>query len=428
MATAASLVTGSGDSHQTRELTPAQIDIIKSTVPVLAEHGNTITTTFYQTIIKENPDLNSIFNKANQSNGAQPRALAASIHAYAANIDNLPALAAAVELIVNKHASLHVQPAHYAVVWAYLSRAMAEVLGAALTPDVAAAWEVAYWQLADLLIATERKLYGEARGWTDWQPFRIARKVRESDAITSFYLEPADGGAKPLPSYKPGQYISIRTEVPALGGMKQPRQYSLSDAPNGEYYRISIKRESGAVPGHPGYVSNTMHAERDKGDVIEVSHPRGEFFLDLNKDAESPVVLLSAGVGITAVTSMFNALLKQDSARPITFGHGSRTSSLRAFTKDLEDAAAKHENVRLVLFTKNVDDSDREGVGYHQIGRLVVSKLAKEADLHVNNPKTQYFLCGPDQFMAQVGEDLQAMGVDEGRILAERFAPTLGSG
>jgi nitric oxide dioxygenase len=112
------------------------------------------------------------------------------------------------------------------------------------------------------MIAREGTLYKESQNWTNWRQFRVARKVRESDEITSFYLRPVDG--KPLPSYKPGQYISVRVDVPR-SKYPQARQNSLSDAPRSDYYRIGVKKESGLNPWapcakrHPGYVSNVSH-------------------------------------------------------------------------------------------------------------------------------------------------------------------------
>ena len=229
-------------------LTREQVQIIRSTVPVLQEHGNAITTLFYATLLEERPELNNVFNQANQASGQQPASLAGALYAYASHIDDLGVLSPAIEMICNKHVSLQVQPEHYGVVGEYLLRAMGEVLGSALTKDILEAWEAAYWQLANLMIKRENDLRQEADDWTDWRDFRIADKITESSEITSFYLEPVDG--QRLPSFRPGQYISIGTHIEKLGYF-QPRQYSLSDAPNPVSYRISVKRESGTNRNEP---------------------------------------------------------------------------------------------------------------------------------------------------------------------------------
>jgi nitric oxide dioxygenase len=190
-------------------LTAEQKELIKASVPALKEHGVEVTKIFYNNMLSENPCLKDIFNSANQVHHHQPRALAASVLAYAANIDNLSALGGAVNLIASKHASLYVRPEQYAIVGKYLLAAMKEVLGDALTPELLEAWKVAYGDLADIFIKAEDNLYKHAHGWTDWREFRIARKVEESSEVTSFYLEPVDEHVKPLPPFLPGQVRTL---------------------------------------------------------------------------------------------------------------------------------------------------------------------------------------------------------------------------
>lgn len=222
-------------------LTPEQVKIIKATVPILVEHGTTITTKFYKDMLTAHPELNNVFNNAHQISGHQPRALAMALFAYATHIDDLGALGPAVELICHKHASLYIRPEQYDIVGKYLLQTMGELLGDAFTPAIRDSWAAAYAQLAKIMIDREEQLYQASEGWRDWRDLKIQKKVPESDEITSFYLVPVDGGK--LPTFLPGQYISIRTEVPDLHYL-QARQYSLSDAPGKDYYRISVKRVS----------------------------------------------------------------------------------------------------------------------------------------------------------------------------------------
>jgi len=343
-------------------LTSSQKSIIKATVPVLAEHGLTITKLFYKNLLQEIPSLNDVFNTANQANGAQPGALAYSLHAYAKNIDNLTALSAFIERVNQKHASLYVRPEQYQVVGKYLLAAMGDVLGDALTPEILDAWTAAYWQLANLMITREAEIYSQEATWSDWRPFRIVRKVHETADITSFYLAPIDG--KRLPMYHPGQYISVQVDVESLK-YSQARQYSLSQAARveGDSYRISVKREKGLsataakadgqdaedIQARPGYVSNVLHDHKDVGDVVQVSHPAGEFYLEPTSggsDVESanyvpdhPVVLISAGVGITPMMAMLGAMLcttAQERAKGYAETNASmaKTVSICPFTSD----------------------------------------------------------------------------------------------
>ncbi|OJD40517.1 flavohemoprotein [Diplodia corticola] len=411
-------------------LTPEQAKIIKATVPILAQHGNTITTRFYANVLRENPDLNNIFSNTHQVTGHQPRALAMSLYAYASNIDDLGVLSPAVELICQKHASLYIQPEHYSVVGTYLLAAMKEILGDALTPDIHDAWAAAYWQLADIMIGKEAELYKQADGWTDWRDFRIARKEPESSEITSFYLAPVDG--KPLPAFLPGQYISIQAHVAGLE-FKQARQYSLSDAPNAAHYRISVKREPG-VDGvaHPGYVSNVLHADKREGDVLRVSHPYGDFFCDAAAlpAADSPVVLLAAGVGLTALMSILNTLTSSTSTtdqpsrprRPISWIHAARTTRARAFAPHVRRLAAANPNLRAVSFVSRPDEAaDVPGRDYDAVGRLELGRLDAERDLFVADGRTRYYVCGPERFMVDMQKGLRALGVDEERVHLELF-------
>lgn len=406
-------------------LTPSQIQTIKSTAPLLRTHGHQITTSFYSTLLTAHPNLNSTFNRANQSNNHQATALATALYAYATHIDDLGALSPAVEKICHKHASLYIRPEQYAVVGEYLLRAMGEVLGEGMTEEVRGAWEAAYWQLARILIGREEELYASAEEWRDWRDFRIVGKERESSVITSFYLEPVDG--ETLPGFLPGQYISVRTHVERLG-YAQPRQYSLSDAPNGRYYRISVKKEEGLDPEepqnvkHPGYVSNILHDEREVGGVLQVSHPYGEFFLDPEKAQDKPVVLLSAGVGLTPMVSMVNTLAARGAEQPISFVHGSRSSATRAFHPHLTNLASRCDNMRYTTFVKEpglVVDGESTECTFKD--RLDLRKLDKSSDLFLDNNATQYFVCGPESFMTNVEVGLLDLGVERDRVHLEVF-------
>lgn len=408
-------------------LTPTQVQIIKATVPVLAQHGEAITTKFYADLLEANPELKNVFNNTHQATGRQPRALAGALYAYAANIDNLGALSPAVELICHKHASLYVTPAQYGAVGHHLLETMRTVLGQAATQDILDAWSAAYWQLANLMISKENAMLKETNGWDDWKDLKITRKVRESEEITSFYLEPVDSNLK-LPMYKPGQYISINMFVEELdGGVWQARQYSLSDAPGKKYLRISVKREPGIQVGepkdmaNPGYVSNLLHDTKEEGDTVRVSHPFGDFFFEEEEeDKDTPVVLISAGVGLTCLTSILNTLGENKSSRTVSWIQGARNSDMRAFKKDIDRLAADNENIHAVYFSSNPKDGEVEGRDYNIEGRVDLDKVSK-ATLFVDHDKALYFTCGPTQFMLDVESKLKSYGVPAKRIKMELF-------
>ncbi|PSN60928.1 flavohemo protein [Corynespora cassiicola Philippines] len=408
-------------------LTSTQVATIKATVPVLAEHGVAITTKFYRDMLEAHPELKNVFNNTHQVTGHQPQALAGALYAYASNIDHLGNLGPAVELICHKHASLYIRPEQYDIVGTNLLKTLKEVLGDAATPDIMEAWGAAYWQLADIMIGREAQLYDEASNWGDWRDFRIANKEKESSEITSFYLEPVDADVK-LPRFKPGQYISVNVFVDELdGGVWQARQYSLSDSPGKGHLRISVKREPSIEIGeaksmsHPGYLSNILHDRKSVGDVVRVSHPFGDFFFEeKGTDEDSPIVFISAGVGLTCLMSILNALAEQRSARPITWIHGARHSGVRAFKSHVDGLAASHSNLQRVYFDSEPREGEAEGIHYTLKGRIDLDKVSKEK-LFVQDDRTRYFICGPTQFMLDMEARLKSYGVSGERVHMELF-------
>ena len=169
-------------------LSEKTIQIVKSTAPILEEHGETLTRHFYKRMFSHNPEVLPFFNPANQVEGSQQKALAGAICAYAGNIDNLDVLGGAVELIAQKHASLQVKPEHYPIVGQNLLESIKEVLGEGATDEVIEAWAEAYGFLADILIGREAQIYAGHEavpdGWGGFKNFRVVRKEKESTNIT----------------------------------------------------------------------------------------------------------------------------------------------------------------------------------------------------------------------------------------------------
>ena len=387
-------------------LTPEQRAIVQSTVPLLESGGEALTTHFYKILLAEHPEVRPFFNQANQASGDQPRALANGVLMYARHIDKLEQLGGLVTQIIQKHVSLQIQPEHYPVVGACLLRAIREVLGAEIaTETVIAAWGAAYGQLADILIGAEEKIYADTAaapgGWRGARAFRVVRKEAESREITSFYLEPQDGGA--LAEFVPGQYIGLRLMV---NGQEIRRNYSLSAAPNGVDYRISVKREAG------GLASNHLHDQVQVGDVLDVFPPAGEFVLAAG---ERPVVLISGGVGITPTLAMLDAALQ--GTRPVHFIHCARNRHVHAFRHAIEARLAKHPQLqRFYAYDEHSGSEDAP----HAVGHLESQQLAQW--LPASRDVDAYFL-GPKPFMRQVKKQLRALGVPEAQTRYEFFGP-----
>jgi len=399
-------------------MTTEQKNFITATVPVLKENGVLLTKYFYNRMLTQNTELKNVFNMGNQQSGKQQTALAMAVLAYAEHIADPSVLMPVVNRIGHKHISLDIRPEHYLIVGRHLIASIQEVLGEAATPGIVDAWTAAYQQLATLMSGHEAVLYEQqtvrSNGWTGWRPFRIERKETASIEITSFYLYPADGGKVAL--HLPGQYISLRTFLPELS-LKQARQYSISSAPNEDYYRISVKRESGQAPDTDGMISNYLHHVLQAGDLVDVTAPAGSFILPEVIDA--PVTLISGGVGLTPLMSMLQSLVGRDHPHPVTWLHGCRGEKVHAFKKELDLIAAENTQVTQHIFYDTATPEHVAGGIYK--GYLDISKLE---DMH-HLPGARYFICGPSKFIEKHHRDLLAAGIAKDNIFFEEFGPQL---
>ncbi|GJE89079.1 flavohemoglobin [Phanerochaete sordida] len=409
-------------------LTEAQKKLVKSTAPVLEQHGGAITKLFYKQMLEHYPELRNVFNHSKQQRGDQAEALARAVYAYAAYIDDLTPILPVVERICNKHASLHITPEQYTIVGTELLAAITQVLGAdVFKGELYDAWYAAYWQLAHILFNREAELY-RASAWEGFKEFVVEKRVSEADDVTSFYFAPKDG--KPLPAHRPGQYICVQKFIQELG-FNQSRQYSLSDAPHTEHFRISVKRDrgvratdpaTGAVDasqaGQLGWMSNFLHDKVQAGDTVEVSAPFGDFFLD---DSSAPVVLVSAGVGVTPLAAMLHTLLEAPAPRPVSWVQVVRSHAAHPLADEVQRLLAlRPEGVRRAVFYSAPAAGDLQGAQYDFAGRFELARVPADV-LRLDEPAAHYYVCGPEAFMATVIRDLKARGVGTDRLHAEVF-------
>ncbi|QZN73504.1 NO-inducible flavohemoprotein [Paenibacillus sp. DR312] len=394
------------------------IRVIKSTVPVLEVHGEAITRHFYETMFAAHPELLNIFNHANQKQGRQQAALANMVYTAALHIDNLSSILPAVRQVAHKHRSLGIVPEQYAIVGTYLLQAIKDVLGDAATDEIITAWGEAYNVIAGAFIGIEQDMYTKAEnqtgGWEGFRTFKVAKKVQESEIITSFYLVPDNG--QPIASYEPGQYISIKIQ-PEAQSFTQIRQYSLSDPPGKPYYRISVKRELGGLECPDGVVSTYLHDHIEEGSLVELSAPAGDF--TLIADDKRPVVLLSGGVGLTPMISILDTLVNLNENRPITFLHASPNGQFHAFRDHVNSLAERNQGVKAYYCYTQPEDSDRENEYFHKEGYMDATWLRQVID----ELDATYYLCGPVSFMQAVYTELQALGVTADNIHYEFFGP-----
>ncbi|ONG56087.1 nitric oxide dioxygenase [Pseudoroseomonas deserti] len=390
-------------------LTLQTITTVKATVPALEAHGLDITRCMYARLFQD-PAMRDLFNQSHHGEtGSQPKALANAVLAYARNIDNLGALTGAVERIAQKHVGLNILPEHYPAVAEALLGAIQDVLGAAATPEILAAWGEAYWFLANLLIGREQQLYqaqaSAPGGWSGWRDFAVVDRIRESEVITSFILKPVDGGT--VLRHRPGQYLTFWLELPGRPPLK--RNYSISSGPGDAAYRISVKREP------QGAASGWLHDTVEKGAVLKVAAPAGDFFLP---DAPPrPVVLLSGGVGQTPFLSMLQAAAAQPAGPAVQFVHGTQSGATHALGAEARAlATASGGRIQVTTFYEGPRPQDR---GHDLEGRITPEWLAANTPL----AGADYYLCGPRDFLRGFVAALRRLGVPAAQIHHEFFGP-----
>lgn len=382
-------------------LTQDQEALIAATAPVVADHLGAITQRFYPLLFERYPQVKPLFNQAHQQDGGQPRALAAAVLAYVQLRHDREKVRETLATVVDKHVSLDIQPEHYPLVGECLMAAIGEVLGDAVTPEIAAAWEGVYEELAGLLIELEAHRYHEFErrpgGWRGPREFRIADTRQESAVIRSFVLEPVDGG--PVADHAPGQYIGVRL---TLDGEPLYRHYTLSALPDGQRYRISVKREP------QGRASRHLHDAMDVGDTLELLPPAGDLTLE---EGDEPLLLASGGVGQTPMLPMARQALAQ--GRRVVYLHAALDAEHHAFRDEVATLAAEHpQRLRAVSVHERGDAADHIG----RIDReLLASLLPQDA---------RCYFVGPQGFMTAMDRALAELGVPGERRHYEHFGPS----
>ncbi|MFF7392067.1 globin domain-containing protein [Streptomyces scabiei] len=389
--------------------------VVRATLPVVGASLTTITEVFYRRLFEERPELlRHLFNRANQASGAQREALAGAVAAFATLLVERPDERpdAVLARIAHKHVSLGVTADQYPLVGRHLLGAVAEVLGDAVTPEIGAAWEEVYWLMANALIAIEARLYTEA-GVAEgevWRPLEIAERRQESADAVSLVLRRPDGRA--TPAFRPGQYVSVRVGLP--DGARQIRQYSLSTAPDHKTWRITVKREraaDGSVPD--GEVSSWLHAHAEVGDVLDVSLPAGDLVLP---EGDTPLLLASAGIGITPMLSMLDHLALTSSTRPVTVVHADRSPLDHVHRDEQADLVSRLTGADLHLWYEQ--DAHLSPNANVFTGRAALDHLTPA-------PDTTAYLCGPLPFMRAVRGELLAKGLRPAAVHYEVFGPDL---
>ena len=274
-------------------------------------------------------------------------------------------------------------------------------------------------RLSDLERRRGRRLVPAAAppAWPGYRPFEVCDKVRESDDVSSFSLRPTDGA--PLPTYRPGQYLTIRVGTPG-NGAAAVRSYSLSDSPGNNRYRLTVKRiAKGVADPAGGLVSNLLHTTVEIGDVIEAKAPAGLFTID-PAERHRPLVLIAGGIGITPILAMLNSIAEQGDERETWVFYGIRDPRDHLMRDHLEELAARHDHVHLHVAYSRPVHGNGNGIGPpHHTGRISIELLKKVLPASYYD----YYVCGPAAMMQSLVDGLQAWGVPDDRIHTEAFGP-----
>ncbi|BBZ72064.1 MOSC and FAD-binding oxidoreductase domain-containing protein [Mycobacterium paraseoulense] len=259
-------------------------------------------------------------------------------------------------------------------------------------PALSPGWQQSFREMLDSRQGSARQLPGAPRAWDGFRPLRVGAIRRESPQVMSIRLEADDHVALPAPL--PGQYLTVR--VPGAGTPAPLRSYSLSGDPAAGYYRISVKRES------RGLVSRWLHDHVEPGSVVEAAAPRGDFYLT---DGGGPVLLISAGIGITPVLAMLHALGAAGSPRDIWWLHTARDRETQTFATEVDTLIGSLPSARQSVFYTQTQGRP-DGAAIEALG--------------IPTDATAY-LCGPTQFMVDMRDALAAGGLDPDRIHSELF-------
>ncbi|WP_010079471.1 globin domain-containing protein [Micrococcus luteus] len=382
--------------------------VIEATAAVVAEHMPEITPKFYAHMFEAHPELlDGVFSRANQRNGEQAQALAGSIVKFAVHLLENPGTLpeAVLARIAHKHTALGITEDQYQIVYENLFWAIADVLGDAVTPEVAEAWTEVYWLMADALIKLEKGLYAKQANDKMWLDWKVVSKEPTGNAAVTFRFEPADD--TPQTPGEAGGFVSVRVKV--ADGLRQARQYSLSDHAASTTERvITVKLDEA------GEVSPVLIQNVEVGDVIELSNPYGEI---TRKDDSAPLMLATAGIGITPAASILSSLAEQGSDREVVVLHADASLESVALLGQLTESLSALPNAQAHLWLGVAPEQAPEGITVHE-GRMDPSEIELPSGAEV-------ILCGPLAFMQSTRSTLIDAGVPATSIRYEIFGPDI---
>ena len=382
-------VTSKPDTKAQR-LSHAHEEIVKATLPAVGEKIELIAHTFYGKMFTAHPELlRDTFNRGNQKSGEQQKALAASVATFATMLvdPNAPDPVDLLNRIAHKHVSLGITEDQYQIVHDNLLAAVAEVLGDAVTPEVAEAWSAVYWIMADILIAHEKVLYA-SDNVEPGDVFRDAKVIEKhvlTDRVTEYVLE----GDFTEP--QPGQYTSIGVKLD--DGARQLRQYSIIGG-DATQYRIAVETD--------GEVSNHLRAKVEVGDTIQATLAAGELVL---QDSDRPAVLISSGIGSTPMVGMLAHLAQNKTSREVLYLHADDSAESWAQEGHIRALAGQLDNCELVSAVRS--NGELLDVSAHNLGGADV------------------YICGGNSFLQAIRSNIDSLepAAQPASVKFELFSP-----
>jgi ferredoxin-NADP reductase/MOSC domain-containing protein YiiM len=246
--------------------------------------------------------------------------------------------------------------------------------------------------------------------WPGFRRLTVTALERESDSVLSIRLEDPDGA--PLPPAQPGQYLTLRIQ-PDPAERAIVRNYSLCGPPDAGSYRVAVKLEPNGV------ASGFLHTRLAVGEQLQIAAPRGTFILGAT---DAPVLLISAGIGVTPVLAMLGALAAEHPERELWWLHGARSGREQPFASEARALLASLPNAHAHVCFSRPDPDDVEGRDFDASGRLTASHIAR-----LEPPRdAEAYLCGPAAFMEEISAGLAALGIEASRIRTEPFGPAAG--
>lgn len=429
--------------------------LVGASLPLVAKAGTGFTGHFYGRLFEAHPELLNTFNVTNQKTGKQRAALFGAIARSATGLltnGQLPL--DMLEGVCQKHCALNVLPTHYDVVGEHIVGTIVDLLDPG--ESILNAWIELYGSLAGYMIRREEEIYREVEsrpgGWRGTRQFTVAKKRSQSSSITEFEFVPND--RKPICNFQSGQYVTVWVKPPQeQSEYRQPRHYSIINSPSSSLiddvannntpnsYKIAVRKQP------DGLVSTYLHDWVEEGDVIDLSPPMGDFTIanahHLWTAAENapPVVLLSAGVGMTPMLSMLHTLEDNayfdecgdrcegdDHAQKLLWLHGAKNGQEHAFKDYLVSMGKEHPDhvTRRVWYSEPNDDDaivmgDKNTAPYHFSGQMDLEQVKHY--LPLDHDSALYYFCGPLPFMESIQKQLLEFGVPEDRLHCESFGP-----